>query len=416
MDFDVTLLGTETCAYGVARAFHERYGIVSRMVGRSQLPATRFSRIIDPLPFEPRIYDPEAFTRTLTDWGRRLDRERPGSTHLLIACGDVYSALVSRCQEALLPYFAFRTVSWDLHRRLSDKASFYALCARYGLPHPATVVLNREDADTGAHRRVTFDYPVVLKPSDSVEYQSIAFAGRRKAYVLDTPQELDDTVSAIYGAGYTSEMICQDRIPGDDGNMKVLNAYVDGRHHVRSMILGHVLLGDPTPDLVGNYGAIVPDADDDLCRRIAAFLEDIGYEGVANMDMKLDPRDGECKLFEINLRPGRTNYFASANGLDLAQEHVDDLVAGTVDDGPTRIEHGSRMLLEIPRSTLRRHAPDGPAKDRALGMVRSGDWQWTLRYGRDMTLTRRILLARLGWGTARGYDRYMPMEGREDRP
>ena len=46
---------------------------------------------------------------------------------------------------------------------------------------------------------------------------------------------------------YTSEMIAQDFIPGDDSNMRVLNAYVDDQHQVRMMCLGHPLLEDPTP-------------------------------------------------------------------------------------------------------------------------------------------------------------------------
>ena len=40
--------------------------------------------------------------------------------------------------------------------------------------------------------------------------------------------------------------------------MRVLNAYVDHDHHVRMMVLGHVLLADPTPEAIGNYAAIIP--------------------------------------------------------------------------------------------------------------------------------------------------------------
>ncbi len=46
-------------------------------------------------------------------------------------------------------------------------------------------------------------------------------------------------------------MIVQDFIPGDDSNMRVLNAYVDENHEVRVMGLGHPLLEDPTPGAVG---------------------------------------------------------------------------------------------------------------------------------------------------------------------
>lgn len=45
--------------------------------------------------------------------------------------------------------------------------------------------------------------------------------------------------------------------------MRVLNAYVDHDHHVRMMVLGHVLLADPTPEAIGNYAAIIPDYNED---------------------------------------------------------------------------------------------------------------------------------------------------------
>ena len=158
-----------------------------------------------------------------------------------------------------------------------------------------------------------------MKPANSVEWLNIDFEGRRKAYIFNDPAELETIIKRAYDAGYTSEMVIQDFIPGDDSRMRVLNAYVDQHHRVRMMFLGHPLLEDPSPVAAGNYAAILPDYNEGVFRRIKAFLEDIKYEGVANFDMKYDERDGEYKLFEINLRQGRSSYFVTLNGFNLAK-------------------------------------------------------------------------------------------------
>lgn len=113
-------------------------------------------------------------------------------------------------------------------------------------------------------------------------------------------------------------MILQEFVPGGDEQMHVLNAYVDQHGRVQMMLLGQPLLEDPTPQSVGNYAAIIPDSNLDLLRRVKGFLEDIGYVGPANFGMKVDPRTGEHKLFEINLRQGRSSYFTTLNGFNWA--------------------------------------------------------------------------------------------------
>ena len=98
-------------------------------------------------------------------------------------------------------------------------------------------------------------------------------------------------------------------------------------------------------------------------RRIKAFLEDIKYEGVANFDMKYDERDGEYKLFEINLRQGRSSYFVTLNGFNLAKYFVDDLVEDTPFDGNTLFGRGSKLWLEIPKSIFLDYVAEGADKE-----------------------------------------------------
>ncbi|MCG4778584.1 ATP-grasp domain-containing protein, partial [Eggerthella lenta] len=95
---------------------------------------------------------------------------------------------------------------------------------------------------------------------------------------------------------------------------------------VRMICLGHPLLEDPSPVAVGNYMVIIPEKNMEIYQTIQKFLEEINYVGFADFDMKYDRRDGKFKIFEINLRQGRSSYYCTLNGYNLAKYVVDDAI------------------------------------------------------------------------------------------
>lgn len=315
--FQPVLLGSDINAYGMARAFHEAYGITSIAFAHFQLSPTKFSKIVD-VRIVPGFGELPTFRSTMLDFAHSWQNEHPHIKLLLIPCGDVYANLLSQCGDELHQYFAFHTLPNSLNRQLSLKSSFYKTCEQYNLPHPKTKVVNAEEVAAHAYKDLPFDFPIAMKPANSTQWLDVDFEGRKKAFIIDNPEDLDTLIQRSYQAGYTGEMILQDFIPGDDSRMRVLNAYVDSDHHVRMMFLGHPLLEDPTPEAIGNYAAIIPDYNEEVFQNIKAFLEDIHYVGVANFDMKYDERDGKYKLFEINLRQGRSSYFVTLNGFNIA--------------------------------------------------------------------------------------------------
>ncbi len=242
-----------------------------------------------------------------------------------------------------------------------------------------------------------FEFPIALKPANSVEWLSVDFEGRKKAFILNERAEFDVIIERIYQAGYQSEMIVQDFIPGDDSHMRVLNAYVDERHQVRMMGLGHPLLEDPTPGSVGNYVVILPDENQAVYQQIETFLKKIGYVGFANFDMKYDSRDGQYKLFEINLRQGRSSFFLTLNGLNLARFITEDLVFDRPFEGTIYGKKGTsqdKLWLGVPKKIFLTYTQDNSEKARAKQLLESGNWGTTLFYKKDRSLRRFLLMKR----------------------
>lgn len=388
------LLGTDMNVYGMARAFNEEYGIKPIAIGEHQLAPTRFTKIADIHLYDGFDKDP-VFSEKLIELAKSTYNQA-NTKYLLIPCGDGYAELLSQNKEKLAPYYTFIANDYELFKVLINKVTFYETCEKYGLPYPKTFILTPAHLENSQFKQsLPFDFPVALKPANSVEWLSIDFEGRKKAFIIDTREEFEIIVERIYQAGYTSEMIVQDFIPGDDSNMRVLNVYVDYDHNVRMMCLGHPLLEDPAPGSVGNYTVILPDENEQIYHDVAQFLKRINYVGFANFDMKYDSRDGIFKLFEINLRQGRSSFFVTLNGLNLAKFITEDLIFNKPFEktiyGRAQGEH-AKLWLNVPLSIFKKYAKDGPDKQRGLDLLAQGKYGSTLFYKKDRSLRHYLLM------------------------
>lgn len=393
-EFTPILLGSDINVYGMARSFYEEYGKICDALASFQLAPTKFSRIVNVHAIDGFDKDP-VFIEEM----RKLAETKyndPNQKYLLIACGDGYAELVSQHLEELSQWFICPYIQYDLFEKLISKVTFYDICEKYELPYPKTLIITKDMVtDEGLKGELPFDFPVALKPADSVEWLSVDFEGRKKAFIIDDRAEFDDIITKVYTHGYTKEMIAQDFIPGDDSNMRVLNAYVDKDHHVRMMCLGHPLLEDPSPAAIGNYVVIAPDYNEKIYQTIKAFLEKINYTGFANFDMKYDSRDGEYKLFEINLRQGRSSFYVTLNGLNLARFVTEDRVFNqpfTETIYGRKDSPDAKLWMGVPKKVFEKYAKDNDDKKIAEKMIADGKWGTTVFFDKDKSLKRTVLM------------------------
>jgi len=404
--FIPVLLGSDVNVYGMARSFHEvygDYGVTCLAIGKKALGATSDSKIVKVVKTEPDIENDEVFVKTLIDFAEELKSDKQ---LLLVPCGDNYIKLLVRNQAALKSYYTFSCIDEELLMRLSIKESFYEVCTEHGFLFPKTTtcsVENYKDIE------LPFDFPVIIKPSNSVAYWNCTFPHKKKVFLANDKSEFDAILEAIYSSSYQDHLILQEYIPGDDNQMRVMNCYCGKDKKVKLIALGHALLEEHSPEGIGSYAAIMNTVDRELAAQMREFLEDIGYVGFANFDMKLDPRDGKYKLFEMNLRQGRSSFFVTAAGYNLATFLVNDLILnqpmGCV------IAEEPALWSIIPKSIIFKYVKDKELKAEARQLIREKRFVHSFKYEPDMSFKRWIYYVKNQLNYVKKYKKYFGNKG-----
>ena len=375
------LLGADLNCYNIARAFHMRYGVKSYAFGRYAIAPTKYSTIVH-FTIVPEIDRDDVMLDTL----HRFADAHIGDTMVLFGCTDDYAAMIIRNREELSDFILPYTKA-ELMEPLAKKAEFYETCDKFGIPYPKTVVLT-EKADPSALSPdvLGFPYPIIVKPSSSVDYWKHPFDGMKKVYVAKTVEEAVSILDAIYGAGYPDKMILQEFIPGGDSQMRVLTTFSDQNGKVRAMCLGHTMLEEHTPKGLGNHAAIVTEPVSDLpvAARIKAMLESVGYTGFGNFDIKCNPDDPtgkDYRVFEINLRQGRSNFYVTAAGLNIAYLATEVYTS----DGDDCVMNDREVFWHhIPRAVAYSYTDDPALVEKAKALDRAGAEYSSLWYPPDM--------------------------------
>jgi len=395
------LLGSDMNAYGMARAFHEAYGLKPLVLGRMNLTATQDSNILE-FQVIPHLNEQEVFVPALI----QIANEHKNKKLLLLACGDDYAKLIIKNKEELLPHFSVPYIDEELMNRIVLKENFYKMCEQYGFSYPKTSLCTFETKDSFT---IDFNYPIIIKASNSVEYYNCSFPGKKKVFVAHDEAEKNAIIHAIYKSAYQDNLTIQEFIPGDDSFMRVLNAYVGKNGKVKLMSLGNPILEEHSPEGIGSYAAIVNTFDEALLDKVRLFLEDIGYTGFANFDMKYDSRDKEYKLFEINLRNGRSSYYVTASGHNLMKYVADDHML----DIPQELTYAKdkHLWMIIPKSVLFKYAKKGKLLDEAKELIKAGKVTNHLFYKEDFNPKRWAKLTLNNLNYHRKYKKHFNNKG-----
>ena len=133
------------------------------------------------------------------------------------------------------------------------------------------------------------------------------------------------------------------------------------------------------------------------------LLEDIGYVGFSNFDIKYDQRDGTYKAFEINCRQGRSNYYVTGSGHNIARLLVEDRIEQKV--LPFEITREKTLWRMVPRKvafdfTPRQYHPEMKA------LIRAGKDSHSLVYGKDASVKRRLRILKNHIGNWKRFEEF----------
>lgn len=383
--------------YSVARAFYEEYGIKPFVYGKYPTGPCYKSKIMD-YNANPKADEQDTFLGLVLGFAKKNKEKQI----LLIGCGDSYVQLISENKDKFPENVIAPYINIDLMNNLIHKEKFYDMCEEVGVDYPNTFVHKKE---LGHNFELPFEPPFILKPSNGIEYWRNSFTTQKKVYKVDSKEELDGILDDIYGAGYEDSIIIQDFIPGDDTFMRVLTNYSDKNGKVKMMCLGHVLLEEHTPHGIGNHAVIITEHNKDVEAQYKQLLESMKYIGFSNFDIKYDIRDGKYKVFEINTRQGRSNFYVTGAGANIAKCLVEDYI----EDKPLeeKIVTNKNLWLVIPKKVAFTYIKPEEYRKEMRELFATGKWVNPLFYATDNNLIRKLKLFKSQMGHYVKFKKYL---------
>ena len=216
-----------------------------------------------------------------------------------------------------------------------------------------------------------------------------------KVYKIQSLGGLVDTIRQIEESGYEDNLIIQEYIPGGDCTLYDAVFYCGTDKKVKLMTFAQIGLQERTNTGVGNCTVLVNGFDEygykeELINSMKAFLEDIGYQGFCEFDLKYDPRDETYKILEINPRQARSSYYLTACGHNLIKYLVDDLIEKN--DIPTTLMKNEMVLSFVPKYVIKKYVTSKMLQNKIRELIKAGKFVRPLHYKGDINFKRKIYL------------------------
>jgi len=227
---------------------------------------------------------------------------------LLFPTDDEGAVFVARNHALLSRRFNLTTPPWEELRWACDKRLMYQLAESLNIHQPLTF-FPRSRAEL---LELNCQFPVVIKPTIRIEANRLTVD---KAWHVNDHESLlrryDEASSLV-----SSELIMiQEFLPGGGEAQFSYAALCDGG---RPLAFVTARRSRQVPMDFGRFSSLVETIDEPrLIEPATRLLNELRYTGLVEVEFKLDPRDGQYKLLDVNTRVWGWQTLCGRAGVDF---------------------------------------------------------------------------------------------------
>ncbi len=224
---------------------------------------------------------------------------------VIFPTNDFHVRILSHRREELSRHYRLSTDAPEVIDLFYNKINTYRLAGRTGIPIPLTFFPERQEDLENSE----IPFPCIVKPA--VMYDFHRKTGK-KVFLCNDRDELRHAYARALQVIAASEIIVQEVIPGDGRDQfSACFLYIGGRSYVQ---LTACRMRQHPLDF-GNATTYAEVSDVTAPREYGErLLNAAGYNGLCEVEFKRDPRDGICKLLEVNPRTWKWHIIAEKTG------------------------------------------------------------------------------------------------------
>ena len=386
MNFEVIIIGSDANAYYMARCVHELYNKKVKLIDHKPMSFVNQSNIIE-ATYDSRLWDINKFADAMNEYVKNINADKI----VCISSNETYARGLVANKNKLDKRIVFNYVDLNFLDSLMMKDKFYETYKDSGLL-PKTIIYNLND-----ELKLDFDFPIIIKPNDVIDFNHINFEGKKKIYKLNNMDEVNHTIESFRNSSYKGKLIIQEYIPGDDSSLFDGVIYCNSKGKCELFAFAQIGLQEHTANMVGNAACLINHFNtngynEKIILEFKQFMEKINFKGIAELDIKYDYRDKKYKILEIIARQGRCSYYVTAAGYNIVKLFVDDLIYNK--EKEFKIADKELLLTYVPKKIIKKYVVNEDFKKEALKLYKQKKVVNPLIYKKDLPLKRIIFLIR----------------------